>query len=142
VRTAWLIAVAACGGSEIDAPDDCAGDELHVVHGTIDERFAVANYAFVNKLSESSTGSLDIGMAGMTVHVEFDVLASNGSTVDARGFATLPQVDVGNCDANGFPGLLYVDGGYWRFELRDLAMPAYCGGPAVPESLRGCYRSE
>ena len=137
-----MIVIAGCGGSEIDAPDDCASDELHVVHGSIDERIAVTNYAFVNKLSESSPGRLDIGMVGMTVHVEFDEPAANGVTVDARGYAMFAQLDVGNCDADGFPGLLYVDDGYWRFELRELAMPTYCGGLAAAESLRGCYRSE
>jgi hypothetical protein len=140
VRLLLLLAVVGCG-SDIDAPDDCAAGELHVVHGTVDERVMITNFSFVNKLSESSLGRLDVGGASMTVQVLFDTLASNGSTVDARGSVTLNALDVGNCDRDGeFPGLLFVDDGSWRFELRELTMAPYCTGASVSASVRGCYR--
>jgi hypothetical protein len=134
-----LVGVAACG-EDIDAPDDCAADELHIVHGAVDERVSIANHSFINKLSDASPGTLDIGGTTMTVHIEFDELAANGDTVDARGRVMLNGIDVGNCDADGFPSLLHVDDSVWRFELRDVASAPYCGGSSAP-ALRGCYRA-
>jgi len=143
MRFLVLLAMAGCsGGSDIDAPDDCEAGELHVVHGAVDERVMISNYAFVNKLSETSLGHLDVGGASMAVHVDFDVLAADGDTVDARGGVILNSLDVGNCDREPeFPGRLYVDDGSWRFELHDLATAPYCGGTAVADPLGVCYRA-
>lgn len=139
-----MIAVcAACGGDpDIDAPDDCAADELHLVHGGIDERLPITNHAFVNKLSDISPGTLDLGTAMMGVHIEFDALAAHGDIVDARGSVTFTNLDVGNCDFEGFPGYLHVEDGAWRFELLDLKAPPYCGGMPIADPLGGCYRAE
>ncbi len=135
------VVLVGCSDSEIDAPDDCAVNELHVINGAVDERVMISNFAFVNRLNDSSPGYLDVGVAPMVVHIEFDTLAANGDTVDARGSVILNGLDVGNCDADGFPSLLLVDDGSWRFQLRDIAMAPYCGGPSVSASLHGCDRA-
>jgi hypothetical protein len=136
-----MIASGCSSGSDIDAPDDCAAGELHIVHDTVDERVMISSYGFVNKLNDASPGTLDIGGASMTVHVEFEKLAANGDTVDARGSVVLNGLDVGNCETGGLPSLLFVDDGAWRFELRELTMTPYCGDAFVAEPLSGCYRA-
>lgn len=136
-----LVAIVGCGEPDLDAPDDCAVDELHIVHGTVDERVIIGNHAFINAFGSNMLGTLDVGNAAMGVHVEFGTLAANGDTVDARGRVTLNGLDVGNCETGDMSGRLLVEDDVWRFELVDLAMAPYCQGAAVSASLGGCYRA-
>lgn len=144
MRLAMLLAaVAGCASEPINAPDDCAAGELHVVQGSLDQRIAIANYAFVDAVGGRSKGTLDIGQLPNKIHVEFIKLAVDGETVDAKGNAHLdPGLDVGNCDSsNSLPGKLEVVGNsVWRFELTALRAIDYCAGAAVAEPLGGCYR--
>jgi len=146
-----LVLATACGSdADIDAPDDCAVDEVHIVHGSADERITLTNHAFINKFGSQTVGTLDLsspgGAANGLIHVEFNKLAADGDVVDARGRVTLPSgIDVGNCDTEGFPGKFHVVGdGVWRWELRGLhdGPTPYCGNGAVAASLSGCYRAE
>ena len=52
-------------------------------------------------------------------------------------------IDAGNCDGDGFSGVLRQDddGDGWRWSLGDLYAPPYCGGTKVAASLSGCYRT-
>ncbi len=137
-----LVVLLGCASDDLEAPDDCAINELHVVHGSSDERVTLTSYAFVNKLGDDN-GSLDIGVGGADhVRVEFTKLVPDGATVDARGSIQLASgLDVGNCETGGLPSKLEVYDGFWRFELRDVAMAPYCSGAAVAESVSGCFRA-
>lgn len=140
-----LLVLAACAddGASLDAPDDCAPDELHVIHGDVDERVSVSNFAFFNALGGEDPGSLSVGGLQMPlVRVEFTKLAARGATVPARGRVTLASgLDVGDCETGELDGLIRVDEDYWRFELVDVAMAPYCSGAAVTGSVQGCFRA-
>lgn len=116
-----LVLLAACGGDSVDAPDDCAAGELHLVHGDTDDRRSVDSHGFVNAIG-SSRGMLSIGPPGMPiVRLEFEELAARGDTVPARGCVTLDGEVIGDCAAGSLDGQLRVDDGYWRFELPAIA---------------------
>ncbi len=138
-----VVVLFGCASDDLEAPDDCAVDELHVIHGSTDERITLTRYILVNKLGDDN-GSLDVGVSGPDkVHIEFTTLAPNGAVVDARGSIQLASgLDAGNCETGGLPGKLEVNDGFWRFELRDLAMPPYCSGAAIAEPVSGCFRAE
>ena len=152
MRNAWIAMAAlaiGCGSDEIDAPDDCAADEMHLVYGSVDERLMLMNHAFINKIG-SGPGTLDITgstNASAIFHLEFNKLAANGDIVDARGRiqTTTSGLDVGNCASDGFPGKLHiVSSGVWRWELTGLHEDPEpdCAGAAVATTLSGCYRAE
>jgi hypothetical protein len=128
MRILSFILLAGCsGGNSLDAPDDCNADELHLVHGSVDERQSVTSYAFGNALG-MSPGTLAIGDLGMPiVRIEFEKAAPRGATVPARGCATFASGVVGDCEGGDFDGLLYVDQHYWRFEIAD--------------GVEGCFRA-
>jgi hypothetical protein len=139
-----IVVLAGCASDGIDAPDDCTVDQLHVIHGTSEDSVTIMTHIFVNKISDDP-GSLAIGTMGSDfVSVEFDSLIANGDQGDARGYVQLTSgLDAGNCDTASFSGKLFVDNGYYRFELNDLhAGPDYCSGAAVDGTIGGCYRSE
>lgn len=139
-----LVCAAGCSDS-LDAPDDCEVDELHIVHGSLDERLTLTSHAFFNKLG-ADPGMLAVGSAGAStavVHVEFNSLIANGDEGDARGRVTLPSgLDLGNCETASFSGRIFVADGYYRWELVELHEAPYCSGAAVSASVGGCYRSE
>lgn len=144
-----VVLASACSSDadEIDAPDDCAADELHIVHADIDERLTVTNHGFINKLSADTNGTLDLGRSQPnSVHLEWPVLLGNGDSASTFGWVKLESgLDVGNCATDGeFPGTFHiVESGVWRWELRDLRTgPDYCAGAIVAASLGGCYRTE
>lgn len=145
MRLALLVVALAACTDDIDAPDDCGGDELHVIHGALDLRYTLTNHAFINVLG-GGQGSMDIGIAGPNnVHMEWSRLVANGDMVDATGNVQLDTgLDVGNCEGEGKPSVLHVvASGFYRFEMNDLRFgPDYCTGAAVNEQLSGCYRSE
>ncbi len=67
-----MLLLAACADESIDAPDDCASDELHVIHGDVDERVSVGNFAFFNALGGDDPGSLSVGgLQMLLVRIEF-----------------------------------------------------------------------
>ena len=138
-----MLVLAACTGESLDAPDDCAADELHIIHGDVDERISVSSFAFFNALGGDDPGSLSIGSLQMPiVRIEFTKLAPRGATVSARGRVTLPSgLDVGDCETGDLDGLLHVDEDYWRFELVDVAIAPYCSGAGVADSVQGCFRA-
>jgi hypothetical protein len=146
-RASIAIAVLACGcgADDLDAPDDCAVDELHIVHGARDERMTVTNHIFVNKIG-ADPGVLNVGSSGTGstfAEIEFNKLIANGDEGAARGRVTLPSgLDVGNCETSGFSGRIFVDDGYYRWELVELHEAPYCSGAKVTTALGGCYRSE
>ena len=143
MRLLSLLVCVGCAGNELDAPDDCGPDELHVIHGDADERLTASNYVFANALGDQYPGQFDVANGQVRlVHIDFDKLAPRGATVPARGNVTLPSgFDVGNCETGDLDGLIYVDDGYWRFELVDVARAPYCGGASVKGSVQGCFRA-
>ncbi len=139
-----LVSVLGCVDSdEFNAPDDCAAQELHLVQGSLDMRFSISNFAFINYLG-NSPGTLDVGGSGPDkVHIEFGKLAARGDIVNASGNVKLASgLDAGNCESsNSRPGKLEVQEDMWRFVLTDLRTTDYCGGAAVDEPVTGCYRA-
>ena len=147
MRLAWVVVLAACG-EEFDAPDDCQPGQIHIVHGTADVTATLGNLSFVNVFGQNGVGTLDIGDIGGNgggdrVFIEFPELLAHGDTVAARGLVKLAGIDAGNCDGDGFSGVLRQDddGDGWRWSLGDLYAPPYCGGTKVAASLSGCYRT-
>ncbi|HUS68610.1 MAG TPA: hypothetical protein VMZ28_28940 [Kofleriaceae bacterium] len=147
-----FLLAAACGGGDDDfeAPT-CEDGEVRlegdVGGGSFDDsRSGYSSYVFVNALNDED-GQLDIGFPdGDTLSLRFPDLTANGDSVDVRGSVSYPSVDldVGNCEDSGFPGILRLDddGDGGTFLLTSLREGSdYCDGDGVGGEITGCYRS-
>ena len=149
---AVLLATAACGDSDPEAPrcnageigvSGIVGDTLHVV------KASWKSYGFVNAFGGNGSFDADFMLDGDgKLHLEWPELVANGSRVEARGTLeagnTTDALKVGNClQGSDFSGTMTVDndGEGGTFVLRGLRMPPYCGGAAVDGSLAGCFRN-
>lgn len=139
----------ACGGGDDDfeAPT-CEEGEVRLEGGSFeDTRSGYTSYIFINALDDQ-LGQLDIEFPdGDALSLRFPDLTANGDSVEARGSVSYPSVelDVGNCEDDGFPGILRLDddGDGGTFLLTSLRQGSdYCAGDAADGEITGCYRSE
>jgi hypothetical protein len=147
-----LCLAAACGGDDDDFEAPTCEDGEVRIQGDVggasidDARSGYVSYVFVNALNDDD-GQLDVGFAGGDMlSLRFPDLTANGDSVDVRGSVSYPSVDldVGNCDDDGFPGILRLDegGDGGAFLLTSLRQgDDYCGGDAVTGEITGCFRS-
>ncbi len=135
-----------CGGDDdFDAPT-CAAGEV-AIDGTIDGGHESASlsgatsYIFVNALNgELGTLTVSFGPDDM-LYLEWPELVANGDSIEARGSIAFPGIAYGNCDDDGFPGTLRMngDGNGGSFRLGSLHAGADCTAALVSGELTGCF---
>jgi hypothetical protein len=145
-----LSSVSACGGSDDDAPVGggltCAPSELRVkgkLDGVDVSLVRPTNgYAFINKLSADSLGTLDVATEQGSLSLEFNMLTANGDSSPARGSLVDAEgsLSVGNCESGDFASTIAIDadGDGVHFTLRSLHREPYCTGAAASGQLDGC----